>query len=458
MANSIVTNEKTALVALRAAEASNYLTVGSKKYFKDELKHKRNGETYQFVIRDAGKYVRGRDITTAGASDIKERKVSKSLKIGNTAVDTTILEPVTDLDWEKEVAIPYGKTLANGIVDDVINGAKGKVMGDGTHVKDYDGDFGVPNVAFAGIGVGVLKDAQNFLRSISDEDIYGFIHPMINSRLSSVGKAFDAVDGAEPIFRKGLLGTLDGTSEIRTNMFLPLVSVSAALDTAMKTVDGIAYAQGYTSTIDGASYTDNNLATITLSASATPIAVKIPKGFTIWVDGAYATDLVGCRTSTLRAFTAVMDGTSNGVMIVKAVEADGAGAWFNQGNKVICDINGEALGSSASAAITAFNGLVTTANSGELKWLEPGNYFAGIFRLDGAMEFETLDEIDASNAETTKGSNEGLTVFQNRAVDVMAGTNKTRWLTTYMGGLIDPRAAATVIVKDACANLVKVVQ
>lgn len=453
MANSIVTNKKTALVALRAAESSNYLTVGSRKYFKDELKHRRNGQSYEFVVRDAGVYSRGIDITSAGASDIRERKVTKSLKVGNVAVNTSIIEPVTDMDWEKEVAIPQGKKLANGIVNDVINGAKGKKQGDGTYVKDYDGDFGCPNTAFAGIGVGVLKDAQNYLRSVSDEDIYAFIHPMINSRLSNTGKAFDAVEGAEPIFRKGLLGTLDGTTEVRTNQFLPLVNVSSALATAAAGIDGIAYAKGYTSTIGGSSYTDNNLATITLSDGGSPIAVKIPKGFTIWVEGAFATDLVGDKTSELKAFTAVMDGTSNGVMIVKAIDDE---AWFYEGNKVICDADGNAFGTSASAAITAFNSLVSA--EGQVKFLDAGNYFAGIFRLDGAMEFETLDEIDASNADTTKGSNEGLVVFQNRAVDVMAGSNKTRWLTTYMGGLVEPRAAATVIVKDACTNLVKVVQ
>ena len=54
MANTFQTSRKTELIALRAAESAAYLTVGSRKYFKDQLKGKRNGTAYDFVVRDAG--------------------------------------------------------------------------------------------------------------------------------------------------------------------------------------------------------------------------------------------------------------------------------------------------------------------------------------------------------------------------------------------------------------------
>ena len=69
-----------------------------------------------------------------------------------------------------------------------------------------------------------------------------------------------------------------------------------------------------------------------------------------------------------------------------------------------------------------------------------------------------LDEIDASNADTERADNEGFIVFQNRAVDVMKGTNDTRWTSISMNGIVEPRAVATVLVKDSVTNLVKVVQ
>ncbi len=434
MANTFQTSRKTELIALRAAESAAYLTVGSRKYFKDQLKGKRNGTAYDFVVRDAGEYARGIDISTGGTPDLVERKVTKTLKVSNVKIGTNILERVTDLDWDKEIAIPNGKKLVNGAVRDVIDGLKGKTI-DGVTYTTYDGDFGNQNTAFFGIGYGPMTGASNFLASVSDEDRYFFIDPQINAKLSDAGDAFKPKD-ADPMFSKGLIGTLGG-QEVRTCQFMPLVSVSTALATAMATVDGFAYVDN-----------SDGTASITLTASNTPIAVKIPKGFVIWVKGVYATDLVGDRTNCLKAFIAVADGTSNGVMIAKSVDE-----FVSRGTKQLCDANGDALGTSKAAAITALN----TAGSAGLLFLEAGNYFTGIVRLDGAMEFETLDEIDASNAETELAKNEGINVFQNRAIDVLKGTNVTRWTTTHLSGIVEPRACSLILVKDADVNKVKLV-
>lgn len=441
MANDFKTSRKTELVALRAAETAAYLTVGSRKYFKDQLKHKRNGTTFEFVIKDAGAYQRGIDLTgahAAGASSLVERKIQKALNVGNVAVDTNIIEPVTDANWDEEVAKPQGKKLVNGIVRDAIDGCVGKYI-DEVQVTDYHGDFGDTNTCFAGIGYGPLTDAQNFLASVSDEKQYGFINPRINSKLSNTGNAFDP-DNAQPIFAKGLLGKI-GETQYRSCQFMPLVSVSTALATAMATVDGITFASN-----------GDNTATITLKASGSAIAVKIPKGFTIWINGLYAADLVGDRTSDLKAFIAVADGTNNGEMIVKDITKE---EFAGEGTKIMVKADGSALGSTTAAAISALEGLV--ANVGDVKFLEAGDYFSGQIRLDGAYEFEMLDEMDASNADTERADNEGVIVFQNRAVDVMKGTNKTRWTSIFMSGIVEPRAVATVLVKNADTNKVHLV-
>jgi hypothetical protein len=438
MANQFKTSRKTELVALRAAESAAYLTVGSRKYFKDQLKGKRNGKTFEFVITDAGEYQRGIDISGNGASDLVERKIEKTLNVGNVAVATNLIEKVTDLNWDKEVAIPQGKKLINGVVRDAIDGIKGKTV-DGVTVTDYNGDFGDTNVCFAGIGYGPLTAASNYLASISDEAQYAFINPMINNKLSNTGDAFKPVD-ADPMFSKGLLGRI-GQTEYRTCQFQPLVSVSSALATAMATVDSITYADN-----------GDKTATITLKASGSAIAVKIPKGFTIWINGLYATDLVGDRTSELKAFVAVADGANNGEMIVKSFTAE---ELIGQGTKVMCKADGSALGANKTAAETALAGMVTGV--GDVKFLAAGNYFAGQIRLDGAYEFEMLDEIDASNADTERADNEGIVVFQNRAVDVLKGSNVTRWSSIVMAGIVEPRAVATVLVSDADTNKVHLV-
>ena len=438
MANQFKTSRKTELVALRAAESAAYLTVGSRKYFKDQLKGKRNGKTFEFVLTDAGEYQRGIDISGNGASDLVERKIQKSLNVGNVAIATNLIEKVTDLNWDKEVAIKQGKKLINGIVRDAIDGTVGKTI-DGATVTDYHGDFGDTNTAFVGIGYGPLTAASNYLASISDESQYAFINPMINNKLSNAGEAFRPVD-ADPMFSKGLLGRI-GSTEYRVCQFQPLVSVSTALATALGTVDSIAYTAG-----------SNGTDVITLKASNSAIAVKIPKGLVIWIKDVYATDLVGDRTSELKAFVAVANGTNNGEMIVKSLSEE---EFIGQGTKVLCDENGDALGATKAAAITALVGKVAAA--GDVISMEAGNYFAGQIRLDGAYEFEMLDEIDASNADTERADNEGVVVFQNRAVDVLKGSNVTRWSSIVMAGIVEPRAVATVLVKDADANKVHLV-
>lgn len=437
MANTFKTSRKTELVALRAAESAGYLTIGSKRYFKDQLKNKRNGKAFEFVIRDAGEYQRGIDLTAKGASNLVEKTVRKVLNVGNVVIKTNLIEKVTDLDWDREVAKVQGKKLINGVVNDTINGFKGKVV-DGATVTTYDGDFGCQNVCFAGIGYGPLTDATNFLASVSDESQYMFINPLINSKLSQAGDAFKPTS-ADPIFSKGLIGKL-GETEVRTNQFLPLVIISQALAADFANISGVTYAE---------SLSNDGLATLTFAG----MTEKLPKGTVVWIDGIYAADLVGDRTSSLRAFIAVEDGTQAGVMVVKALSDED---WIGQGTKVLCDVNGDALGSTKAAAISAFN--TAASVSGAVLSLEAGKYFSGLVRLDGAMEFETLDEIDASNADTERAANEGIVVFQNRAIDTLAGSNITRWTSTTMAGIVEPRAVALVLVKDADVNKVKIVQ
>lgn len=414
MANTFQTSRHTELVALRAAESAGYLTIGSKKYLKDQLKGKRNGTEYDFVIRDAGEFQEGIDLSATGPSALKERKVTKKIEVGNIMIDTNLLEKVTDLSWDEEVAYPNGKALIKGVVNKAVNA-----------------DLGWQNTAFAGAGFQPLFKAGNFLASVSDENKYGFIDPMINSVLSSNGQAFTPVD-AEPLYRSGLLGKM-GEVEYRSTQFMPLVSVSAGLATEVAKCSAITYAKQ-----------DSTHATLTL----TGVGAIIPKGFVVWVKGCYATDYVGARTSALRAFVAYEDGTANGVMKIRPVAFEGVGT------KEICDIDGNALGATEAAAITAFNAI----DASNLVSLPQGDYFAGIIRLGGTTEFETLDTIDASNADTKLATNEGINVFENRAIDVIKGSNVTRWTVSSISGIVEPRGVAFVLVKDAAVNQVVIGQ
>ena len=409
MANSFQTNKRTELVALRAAESAGYLTIGSKKYLKDQLIGKRNGRSFDFVIRDAGEYQEGIDLSATGPSDIKERKVTLGITTGNVLIQSDILDKVTDTDWDREIAYPNGKKLVNGIVKKAVND-----------------DLGWQNTAFVGAGFQPLFKAQNFLASISDAPRFGFIDPMINSVLSSNGQAFKPVE-AEPMSKAGLMGELAGVT-YRANQFMPMVSVSSALAADVAGATAITYAK-----------VDETHATLTL----TGVTSLIPKGYVVWVDGVYATDYVGDKTSALKAFVAYEDGENAGEMKIRPVAFKGTGTNdAHNGNVEVCDVDG------APITVSDFNKLT------DIKVLPAGEYFGGFVRLDGTEEFETLNEIDASNADTKMASNEGLNVFENRAVDVIKGSNITRWTVNSIGGIVEPRGVAFVLVKDQAVNIV----
>lgn len=390
MANTFVTNKKVDLVALRAAEAAQYLTVGSKSYFSDQLEGKRNGQSYEFVIRDAGEYATGMDMT-GKVSNLQERKVTKDIKLGNIVIDTNLLEKVTDVEWEKEIAIPNGKKLINGVVKDVV-----------------ESDLGLQNVAFVGKGWLPISKASRFLGSISSDDRYAFIDPMIDSIMAAGGQSFTPVD-AEPLYKTGLLGTAFG-AEFRESQFMPTIEISQALATELASATVSSYTPG------------DDVDTLTLSG----VTEVIPAGTPLFVQGVYACDLVGDKTSSLKAFIAIEDATS-GAVKVRHVDFTGNGT------------------KEATVQPKANDKLVNS--------IEAGQYFTGIIRLDGAMEFDTLKKLDWSNAESTSDPVEGVTVHEGRAVDVITGSNKTRWTVASIAGIVEPRACAYICVKDATANL-----
>lgn len=399
--NAFVTNELTDLINVRAAEAAGYLTVGSKSYFGDQLVGKRNGEEYTFVVKDAGKYVRGKDIT-GQASQLTERSVKKAIQVGNVMIDTDFVEAVTDVNWDKEIAQPNGKALIEGLVQDVVND-----------------DLGRANTAFVGAGWMPLTKANGFLRSISTEDRYGFIDPMIESILPAGGKGFTPVD-AEPLYKKGMIGNVGGT-DYREQQFLPSLEISAELASELASATVTSYTQGVTAD------------TIALNG----VTETIPAGTPLFIEDVMATNLIGNKTSSLKAFIAIEDASAGSV---KVRPVDFAG----QGTKEAVLKDGSTIAVSALASKKLANPI------------SEGLYYTGIIRLDGTMEFDTLKKQDWSNADLTSSGIEGITVHCARAVNVEAGTNKTRWAVAAIAGVVEPRGVAYICVKDQIPNQVVV--
>ena len=399
--NTFVTNELTDLINVRAAEAAGYLTVGSKSYFADQLVGKRNGESYTFVVKDAGKYVRGKNIE-GKSSQLTERSVTKKIEVGNIMIDTDFVEAVTDVNWDEEIAKPNGKALIEGLVQDVMAE-----------------DLGRANTAFVGAGWMPLTKANGFLRSISTEDRYGFIDPMIESILPAGGKGFTPVD-AEPLYKKGMIGNVGGT-DYREQQFMPSLEISVELANELASATVNTYTQGVTAD------------TIKLNN----VSETIPAGTPLFIEDVMATNLVGNKTSSYKAFIAIED-ASNGNVKVRPVDFAG------QGTK-------EAILKDGSNVVVS--GL---ANKKLVNTIKEGLYYTGIIRLDGTMEFDTLKKQDRSNADLTSSGIEGITVHCARAVNVEAGTNKTRWAVAAIAGVIEPRGVTYICVKDQLPNQVVV--
>ena len=425
MAITPVVNNKVELIAFRAAEAANYLRIGSRKYFKDQLVGKRNGQKYTFVVRDAGSFQEGMDLSGTGASNLTERSVEKELQLGNIVIETSLLNKVTDIDWDDDVAKINGPKLIHGVVR-----------------KAVDSDLGLQNTAFVGTGFQPLFKAQNFLKTVSDAPSYGFINPMINSILSSNGQSFTPAEASDVFSGSGLVGKLSDV-EYRANQYMPMVSVESGLDTALKTATAITYESDV---IVGSGPQAVHYGPALKFAGVT--GHVIPKGYVIWIKGVYATDICGDKTSALKAFIAHSDSYDDGTdtyMLIRELHFSG------EGTKTLCDKNGAELTEAQLEGLVDSNAKIKAA----VDFLPAGDYFGGFVRIDGSMEFETVDQLDASNADTKKETVEGLTVIENRAVDVMKGTNTTRWTVVSMSGIVDEREVAYVLVRDKVINEVR---
>lgn len=399
MANTIKTNSLAELVAIRAAESASYFTVGSKKYFKDQLIGKRNGQTYRFVIRDVGGAYEG--LAANIASDkisVVEREIPLTIRNFRVMIETNAIESVTDIDWDPEIAQPNGQKLANKAVKTII-----------------DSDFGKVGTCFVGQGFAPLSRASAHLASITNEELFGFVDPNVEAILTSNGQQFVPVN-APDMYSKGLLGKFHG-AEYRAQRFFPSVNISTNKEFDGGKVTVTSYTAG----------TDYD----TIVLGATTLTSSLKKGTPLFIEGVYATDTVGDPTSMLHAFVVLEDATaSSNAITVKVAKVDFAG----EGTKDIAKADGSVWTASTIAGL-------------KVAVPEDGIYYMGIVRANGAFEFETLDKLDAAGADYEKVPVEGLNIHKNTLVDIEKMTNYTRFDLPVLAGTVEPRAVAMFLVK-----------
>lgn len=406
--NSIATNYQTELVALRAAQVANYFTVGSKAFLGDQLVGKRNGQVYSFVIRDRGEVENQLAIGDNVKNQITEREVHLSIEPWHISEKTNAVEGKTDLQFDKEIAEMDGPAL---IQDALKKSIKKDVAKSATCFVGNVGEFEP------------LSMASAHLASITSEPLYGFCDPMIEAIVTSKGAQFVPVD-APAMYKQGLIGHFHG-ADYRSQRFVPRVKISAALATAMT---GATFASFNDST---------NVLTVTLGTAAAS-ATKVEAGTPFFIDGVVATDLYGDETTQPYAFIAKEDVTVASGAETVAIPVD----------EVPVAILGTRVASMEDGSIVVWSGddkTVTTSTGVSIP--AAGTYFAAIVRANGSYEFETLNDIDVATADSKKGSVEGITIHQNRMIDMGSFVNDTRFDLFTISGVIEKRAQALVLVK-----------
>ena len=409
MANSIVTNYQTSLVALRAAEVANYFTVGSKAYVDaGSLVNKRNGQEYGFVIRSRGEVENQLPVSAGAKKDIVEREVKLTIEPWHVYEKNDAVEGKTDLQFDKEVAEMDGPALIQGAVKKEIGKDVAKCA---TCFVGKAGEFEP------------LSMATGHLGSITSEALYGFCDPMIEAIVTSKGAQFVPVD-APAMYRQGLIGHFHG-ADYRSQRFIPRVKISSAMATAM---DGATFASFNDST---------NTLTVTLGTAAAS-AFKIGKGTPFFLDGVVACDTLGDETTQPYAFIAKSDVSVASGATTIAVPVD---------EVPVSDI-GNRVAAMEDGTVVVWSGddkTVTTSTPVSIP--EAGTYFGAIVRANGAYNFQTLDEIDVATPESKKGNVQGITVFQNRLTDLDNFTTGTRFDTFTLAGTVEKRCQALVLVK-----------
>lgn len=406
--NSIATNYQTDLVALRAAQVANYFTVGSKAYLGDQLVGKRNGQVYSFVIRDRGEVENQLAIGDGVKNQITEREVHLAIEPWHISEKTNAVEGKTDLQFDKDIAEMDGPALIQGALKKSI---KKDVAKSATCFVGAVGEFEP------------LSMASAHLASITSEPLYGFADPMIEAIVTSKGAQFVPVD-APAMYKQGLIGHFHG-ADYRSQRFIPRVKISSALATAMT---GATFASFNDST---------NVLTVTLGTAAAS-ATKVEAGTPFFIDGIVATDLYGDETTQPYAFIAKEDVTVAASAETVAIPVD----------EVPVAVLGTRVASMEDGSIVVWSGddkTVTTSTGVSIP--AAGTYFAALVRANGSYEFETLNDIDVATADSKKGSVEGITVHQNRMIDMGSFVNDTRFDLFTISGVIEKRAQALVLVK-----------
>ena len=399
MANSFVDNSYVKLFIANIIDAMPYLK-RSKSHFAGELKGKKGGEVYNFVLRDSGKPTSGLAVTNSDRLDVKEGKIWLAARHKKSVVALNILESVVDIyGFKEEIADPYGLNLGAEIQKDAIDESY------------FDGC--VAKVATSN-GWTALSSAIAHQRSARNgAKLCGFLSPEAEDNLTTHSLNnwhFGSNELVDRFYKEGAVGMFHGTEFAYVND-VPVVTVPSGGFSNI-TVSAGANVAAPTTSLSGA--VDRTVLTVS------SLSQDIPAGVPFTMEGAYACDSLGRKTRALFSFItqeAAKSGETQ--LVVQRLRPEDCG--------------------SRNVSITGITNVASIAGTLVCQLAANTSYEVAQIRCDDVMNWDNIPLEDIAQCENTSATFGGVNMHVAKGGDWGTAKNSTRWDVGYLTGIVDNR-------------------
>lgn len=395
MANKFI-NSKWAKVYLANVIDSMPYVKASKSYFADQMKGKKCGKTYSFVLKDSGKVSDGLAIANGDNKDILEKEVKLTLQNKKNVVDLDVLESVVDVeDFNNEFsnyAIHLGAEIQKTAIEETVFEAST------AHVETTNGWSPISNA------IASLKS-----RRIGGS-IVGFLDPVAESNLSVNALnnwSFAPSQKGEQFYADGSVGKFQGSEFVYANDLPQIVGKTVSANTVSAASES------------GGVYT---------LALTDAIGVALDAGTPFNVAGAKVCNSVGMKTNQDFAFIAQKDIAATDTTIqVQRIDIEEGGAR----NLYIDSVS----------ALSAVSGALTCP-------LENGvTYSIAQVRTNDVLAFENAPLDDLVGAENSTVEVGGIKLKTTVLGNSQNMKNMTRWDIAFGTTIVDNRESSLVYLK-----------
>lgn len=417
MANQFINSKWAKVYLANLIDAMPYVKA-SKSYFADQMKGKKCGKTYSFVLRDSGKVTDGLVIANGDNKDILEKEVKVTLKNKKNVVGLDVLESVVDIEsFDTEVGKPYGTHLGaevqkDSITNTVFDASSAHI--EGSKVVDASNSSGWAPLSHAIAGIKSRRVGGK---------VVGFLDPIAESNLtvSALNNwRFTPSQKGEDFYGDGAIGRFQGGEFVYANDMPVVTGHTQPKDYIDLEFDGLEVsADGkYFLKVDS-SYK------VTDAGAVGKVGQVIKAGNCFKIDGYKVCNSVGMPTNQDFVFIVQTDTKADDKKVeVQRVDIDEGGAR-NCFKTNATDVAGEA----------------------EFLLAEGVDYDVAQVRTVDALSFENAPLDDLVGAENTTVEIGGIRLKQTVVGDVNSMKNYTRWDIAYGAKIVDNREASLVYLK-----------